>query len=97
MPCAPAIRMRYTALRIGGNTAAYHIGRPTAAMANTLVIKQLVIDSLLNCQMSVVDVKLNVTDQSKSTVYGRYNKGSTFMPQERKYILEIDSSSVYLR
>lgn len=53
-----------------------------------------IIDSLLNRRMKVVDVKLYVTDKSKNTVYGRYNKGTISMPQERKYILEVDSISI---
>ena len=53
-----------------------------------------VIDSLLNRRMKVVDVKLYVTDKSKNVVYGRYNKGTISMPQERKYILEVDSVSI---
>lgn len=53
-----------------------------------------IIDSLLNRRMKVVDIKLYVTDKSKNTIYGRYNKGTIFMPQERKYILEVDSVSI---
>ena len=53
-----------------------------------------IIDSLLNRRMKIVDVQLYVTDKSKNTIYGRYNKGTILMPQERKYILEVDSVSI---
>lgn len=51
----------------------------------------VVIDSLLNRRMQYVDVELWVTDKSKNVIYGRYNKGNITMPQERRYILVIDS------
>jgi len=38
-----------------------------------------------------MDVDLYVTDKSVNKIYGRYNKGTITMPQERKYILEVDS------
>lgn len=53
-----------------------------------------IIDSLLHRRMEVYDVTLHVTDQSKSTIYGKYNKGSIIVPQEKKYILELDSVSI---
>ena len=55
------------------------------------------IDSLLNRRMELIDVQLYVTDKSKNIIYGRYNKGSIFMPQERRYILEIDSNNVSVK
>lgn len=57
----------------------------------------VVIDSLLNRRMCYVDVELWVTDRSKNVIYGRYNKGNITMPQERKYILVVDSASTKLR
>jgi hypothetical protein len=56
-----------------------------------------IIDSLLNRRMTVFDVRLNVTDKSKSTIYGRYNKGTINMPQEKTYKLEIDSTNIAIK
>ena len=53
-----------------------------------------IIDSLLKRRMTLMDVDLYVTDKSVNKIYGRYNKGTITMPQERKYILEVDSISV---
>lgn len=53
-----------------------------------------VIDSLLKRRLEYIDVELFVTDKSRNVIYGRYNKGTITMPQERKYILEVDSTSV---
>ena len=50
-----------------------------------------IIDSLLKRRMTLLDVELYVTDKSRNVIYGRYNKGTITMPQERKYILEVDS------
>lgn len=56
-----------------------------------------VIDSLLNRRTTFIDCRLMVTDKSKNIIYGRYNKGSISQPQERKYILEIDSTNIKIR
>lgn len=56
-----------------------------------------VIDSLLKRRMTVFDVQLHVQDKSRNTIYGRYNKGTITMPQERKYILEVDSVNVRVK
>ena len=56
-----------------------------------------IIDSLLARRMTVFDVQLHVTDKSHNTIYGRYNKGTIYMPQERKYILEVDSVNVKVK
>ena len=53
-----------------------------------------IIDSLLKRRMTLMDVDLYVTDKSVNKIYGRYNKGTITMPQERKYILEVDSVNV---
>ena len=53
-----------------------------------------IIDSLLKRRMTLLDVELYVTDKSRNIVYGRNNKGTITMPQERKYILEVDSVNV---
>lgn len=59
--------------------------------------QSVVIDSLLKRRMTVFDVQLHVTDKSRNTIYGRYNKGTITMPQERKYILEVDSVNVRVK
>jgi hypothetical protein len=53
----------------------------------------VIIDSLLKRKTYTFDVKLNVTDRSRSIIYGRYNKGSISMPQERTYTLTVDSAN----
>ena len=59
--------------------------------------QSVIIDSLLQRRMTVFDVQLHVTDKSVNKIYGRYNKGTISMPQERKYILEVDSVSMSVR
>ena len=56
-----------------------------------------VIDSLLNRRMTVFDVQLHVRDQSKFTIYGKYNKGTINVPNERRYELTIDSTNVSMK
>lgn len=59
--------------------------------------QSVIIDSLLRRPKALVDVELYVTDKSVNKIYGRYNKGFITMPQERKYILEVDSTNVLIR
>ncbi len=54
-----------------------------------------VIDSLIARRPAVIDCKLYVTDRSRSTA--RHIRGSVYMPNERKYVIEIDSTSIKLR
>jgi len=54
--------------------------------------QSVIIDSLLKRKTYNFEVKLNVTDKSKSTIYGRYNKGTISMPHERIYTLVLDST-----
>lgn len=68
--------------------------RNNRALKHRTIEQSKVIDSLLNRRIKAVDVQLYVTDKSKNTIYGKYNKGSIQMPQERKYILEVDSISI---
>lgn len=56
-----------------------------------------VIDSLLSRDRPLQDVKLYVTDRSVNKIYGRYNKGNIAMPQERRYILEVDSVNMRIK
>lgn len=56
-----------------------------------------VIDSLLKRRMTVFDVQMHVRDQSKFTIYGKYNKGTINVPNERTYTLEIDSVNMKVK
>ena len=56
-----------------------------------------VIDSLLNRRDKFIDVQLHVTDKSRFAIYGRYNKGTINVPNERRYELTIDSTNVTIR
>jgi len=56
-----------------------------------------VIDSLLTRRMTVIDCQLHVTDKSRFAIYGRYNKGTITVPNERTYELKIDSTNVFLK
>lgn len=56
-----------------------------------------VIDSLLNRRMTVFDVQMHVRDQSKFTIYGKYNKGTINVPNERTYTLEVDSVNMKVK
>lgn len=57
---------------------------------------QSTIDSLLK-RDKFIDVELNVTDKSHANIYGRYNKGTITLPNEKVYILKIDSTNVTMR
>lgn len=56
-----------------------------------------VIDSLLNRRDKFIDVQLHVTDKSRFAIYGRYNKGTINVPNERRYELTIDSTKVTMK
>ena len=59
--------------------------------------QHMVIDSLLKRRMTVIDCSLHVTDKSKFAIYGRYNKGTINVPNDRTYTLQIDSTSISLK
>lgn len=59
--------------------------------------QHMVIDSLLKRRMTVIDCKLQVTDKSRFTIYGRHNKGTINVPNDRTYTLEIDSTNITVR
>lgn len=59
--------------------------------------QSVIIDSLLKRKTYSFEVKLNVTDRSRNIVYGRYNRGTIWMPQEKIYELKIDSTSVFIK
>lgn len=60
------------------------------------VIEQsIIIDSLLQRRMNVFDINMQVTDRTKTYVYGRYNKGTISIPQQKDYKLTIDSVSTF--
>ena len=64
------------------------------SLARQVKEQSVVIDSLLKRDQPLFDVDLYVTDKSRNTIYGRYNRGTINMPQERRYILEVDSVNV---
>ena len=72
-------------------TAAALEGNHRRSLEKQVKEQSAVIDSLLSRDRPLLDVKLYVTDRSRNIIYGRYNKGSISMPQERRYILEVDS------
>ena len=67
------------------------------SLQNHVKEQHMVIDSLLNRRMTVMDVQLYVTDKSKNTIYGRYNKGTITLETAKRYILEVDSTNVKIR
>lgn len=56
-----------------------------------------VIDSLLKRRMTVIDCSLHVTDKSRFAIYGRYNKGTINVPNDRTYTLQIDSTNITVK
>lgn len=78
-------------------TAASLEGNHRRSLQKQVKEQSVIIDSLLQRRMTVFDVQLHVTDKSVNKIYGRYNKGTISMPQERKYILEVDSVSMSVR
>ena len=72
-------------------------GNHRRSLAKQVKEQSAVIDSLLSRDRPLMDVKLYVTDKSKNTIYGRYNKGYIAMPQERRYILEVDSVNMRIK
>jgi hypothetical protein len=79
------------------STAAALEGNHRRSLEKQVKEQSVVIDSLLSRDQPLLDVKLYVTDKSKNTIYGRYNKGWISMPQERRYILEVDSVNMRVR
>ena len=79
------------------STAAALEGNHRRSLEKQVKEQSVVIDSLLNRNYPLLDVKLYVTDKSRNTIYGRYNKGYIAMPQERKYILEVDSVNMRIK
>lgn len=69
-------------------------GSHRRSLAGQVKEQSVVIDSLLKRDRPLFDVQLYVTDKSVNKIYGRYNKGTISMPQERRYILEVDSVNV---
>ena len=59
--------------------------------------QHMVIDSLLKRRMTVIDCQLHVTDKSRFAIYGRYNKGTINVPNDRTYTLKIDSTNITVR
>ena len=59
--------------------------------------QHVIIDSLLKRRMTVIDCQLHVTDKSRFAIYGRYNKGTINVPNDRTYTLQIDSMNITLK
>lgn len=78
-------------------TFAVVTARHNRSLTKQVTAQSTIIDSLLARRMELIDVQLYVTDKSKNVIYGKYNKGHIYMPQERKYILKIDSTSVMVK
>ncbi|MBR6903528.1 MAG: hypothetical protein IKN32_01605 [Bacteroidales bacterium] len=78
-------------------TTAILEGNHRRSLAKQVKEQSAVIDSLLSRDRPLMDVKLYVTDKSRNTIYGRYNKGYIAMPQERRYILEVDSVNMRIK
>lgn len=78
-------------------TAAVLEGNHRRSLAKQVKEQSVVIDSLLARDLPLLDVKLYVTDRSVNKIYGRYNRGYINMPQERKYILEVDSVNMRIK
>ncbi len=72
-------------------------GSHRRSLAKQVKEQSAVIDSLLGRNQPLLDVKLYVTDKSRNVIYGRYNKGTISMPQERRYILEVDSVNMRIK
>ena len=79
------------------STAAALEGNHRRSLEKQVKEQSEIIDSLLRRAPPLLDVKLYVTDKSKNTIYGRYNKGWILMPQERRYILEVDSVNMRIK
>lgn len=79
------------------STAAALEGNHRRSLAKQVKEQSAVIDSLLSRDQPLLDVKLYVTDKSVNKIYGRYNKGTISMPQERRYILEVDSMNMRIK
>ena len=86
-----AVMAVVTALAV---TVASLEGSHRRSLAKQVKEQSAVIDSLLKRDRPLFDVQLYVTDKSVNKIYGRYNKGTISMPQERRYILEVDSVNV---
>ena len=72
-------------------------GSHRRSLAKQVKEQSVVIDSLLARDLPLLDVKLYVTDRSVNKIYGRYNRGYINMPQERRYILVVDSANTTLK
>ena len=78
-------------------TAAFLEHSHRKSLQKQVAEQSAVIDSLLSRDRPLLDVQLHVTDRSRNVIYGRYNKGTITMPQERRYILEVDSSTLVVK
>lgn len=77
-------------------TAAFLEHSHRVSLQKQVAGQSAIIDRLLAKDRPLFDVQLHVTDRSRNVIYGRYNRGTISMPQERRYILELDSSNISL-
>ena len=73
-------------------TAAALQGQRIKEQSQMIIRQGVTIDSLLNRRMNVVDVSLNVADNSKLTVYGKKSENLT-IPAAKTYLIKLDSVS----
>ena len=78
-------------------TAAFLEHSHRKSLQRQVAEQSAIIDSLLAKDRPLLDVQLHVTDRSRNVIYGRYNRGTITMPQERRYILEVDSSTLVVK
>lgn len=71
--------------------------RQARTLASQVAEQHQVIDSLLARRMTLMDIQMHVTDRSTSKVYGRYNKGTITLETAKRYILEVDSTSITVK
>jgi len=85
---------------LGGNvffSYEWHKSHKTKKEYFSLIEKQsATIDSLVNHPAKSVrmEVKMDLTDKSKFEINGKNNSGTINVPNERKYILEIEYDSI---
>ena len=71
--------------------------RHISSLKNQVDEQHIIIDSLLKRRMTVIDCQLHVTDKSRFAIYGRYNKGTINVPNDRTYTLYIDSTNITVK
>lgn len=78
-------------------TTAVLQARHISSLKDQVDEQHIIIDSLLKRRMTVIDCQLHVTDKSRFAIYGRYNKGTINVPNDRTYTLQIDSTNITVK